>query len=66
MDTNQVDIVVPWSTNNKKKAPFKRVRVVGKSTAYLTTNNNKRIKIKEPVEGGVRFTSKYINTVDQF
>ena len=54
------------STKNKGKAPFKRVRVVGKSTAYLTTKNNKRIKIKEPVKGGVRFTSTYINTVDKY
>ena len=51
---------------SKKNAPFKRVRVVGKSTAYLTTNKNKHIKIKEPVKGGVRFTSTYINTVDKY
>ena len=75
-NNNSFEIVVPWdnsntttttnttNTTNTKKAPFKRVRTIGKSTAYLTTNKNKHIKIKEPVKGGVRFTSKYKNIVD--
>ena len=78
-NNNSFEIVVPWdnsnttttttnttNTTNTKKAPFKRVRTIGKSTAYLTTNKNKHIKIKEPVKGGVRFTSKYINIVDKY
>lgn len=64
MDNNSVQIVAPWSntttTNNNNKAPFKQVRVVGKYTAYLTTNKNKRVKIKDNVKG---FTPAYINTV---
>lgn len=67
MDNNSFEILVPMNIDtdhtNKHKAPFKRVRVVGKSTAYLTTNKNNHIKIKEPVKGGVRFTTSYINTV---
>ena len=71
-NNNSFEIEIPLSNhdntnNNKSKPPFKRVRAVGKSAAYLTTSNNKRrIKIREPVKGGVRFTSKYINTVDKY
>jgi hypothetical protein len=71
MDNTSFEIVAPWSNtttnttnnNNKNKAPFKRVRVVGKSTSYLTTNKNKRIKIKDNVKG---FTTAYINTVNKY
>ena len=54
------------TTTTNTKAPFKRVRVVGKSNPYLTTNKDKHIKTKEPVKGGFRYTSKCILTVEKF
>ena len=37
--------------NTNKKAPFKRIRVLGKSNPYLTTNKKKikRLKLKTPL-----------------
>ena len=75
MDNNSFEILVPLNntettnantTNTNTKAPFERVRVVGKSNPYLTTNKDKRIKIKTPVKGNFRYTSKYILTVEKY
>ena len=34
--------------NTNIKAPFKPIRVVGKSNPYFSTNKDKQIKIKKP------------------
>ena len=68
MDNNSIEILVPLNNSNTTniKARFKRVRVIGKSNPYLTTNKDKHIKIKEPVKGGFRYSSKYINTIEKY
>ena len=67
MDDNSIELLVPLNNSNTTniKAPFKRVRVIRKSNPYLTTNKYKHIKIN-PVKGGFRYSSKYINIVDKY
>ena len=54
------------ATNTNTKSPFKRVRVIGKSNPYLITDKSKHFRIKKPVKGGFRYSSKYIDIVDKY
>ena len=68
MDNNSFEIFVPLNNSDttKIKAPFKRVRSVGKSNPYLSTNKDKHINIEKPVKGGFRYTSKYVHIVEKY
>ena len=54
------------ATNNNTKAPFKRIRIIGKSNPYLITYKNKQTRIKKTVKGKFRYSSKYINTIEKY